>query len=148
MSLFNLKFVICALVAALALSVSAERALQQDTIDDLGSQISAQVNAEIAKAQKEMLEKCGPDAGSISNDMCYGTCSGSQTIDNSKCTCNGNPCVSWKVGETGPSMAQGTPTATTSDASQSSGMVQTGHAAGVGAVFVSAAVACIMALFL
>mmetsp|Transcript_7222 Transcript_7222/g.14453 ORF Transcript_7222/g.14453 Transcript_7222/m.14453 type:complete len:142 (+) Transcript_7222:159-584(+) len=141
MTLLNRKLVICALVVTLALSVAAERGLQQTDLSDLGSEISAQVSAEVERAQQEMARKCGPDANSISGDTCYGKCSGSLVIDNSECTCNGEPCVSWKVGETGPSTTSATPsTGSASDVVQASGV----RAVSV----VSALLACIVALLL
>eukprot|EP00889_Picochlorum_renovo_P006140 jgi/Picre1/33170/NNA_008495.t1 len=141
MTLLNRTFVVCAIVATLSLSVSAERALQQSDLSDLGSEISAQVNAEVAKAQEEMAKKCGPDANSISGDTCYGKCSGSLVIDNSGCTCNGEPCVSWKVGETGPST-----TSTTPSAAGGSDVIQTSGVRAVSVFF--ALVACLLALLL
>ncbi|WPT11073.1 hypothetical protein PSENEW3n2_00002244 [Picochlorum sp. SENEW3] len=144
MTLLNRTFVVCALVATLSLSVSAERALHQTDLSDLGSEISAQVNEEVAKAQEEMARKCGPDANSISGDTCYGKCSGSLVIDNSECTCNGEPCVSWKVGETGPST-----TSTTPSTGSATGVSEVIQASGVRAVsVVSALLACIVALLL
>jgi hypothetical protein len=141
MTLLNRKLVICALVATLALSVAAERGLQQTDLSDLGSEISAQVSAEVERAQQEMARKCGPDANSISGDTCYGKCSGSLVIDNSECTCNGEPCVSWKVGETGPSTTSATPsTGSASDVVQASGVRDVS--------VVSALLACIVALLL
>lgn len=141
MTLLNRTFVVCALVATLSLSVAAERALHQTDLSDLGSEISAQVSAEVEKAQEEMEKKCGPDANSISGDTCYGKCSGSLVIDNSECTCNGEPCVSWKVGETGPSTTSTTPSAAgVSDVIQTSGVRSV-------SVF-SALVACLLALLL
>ncbi|KAI8106747.1 hypothetical protein M9434_001401 [Picochlorum sp. BPE23] len=141
MTLPNRKLVICALVATLALSVAAERGLQQTDLSDLGSEISAQVSAEVERAQQEMARKCGPDANSISGDTCYGKCSGSLVIDNSECTCNGEPCVSWKVGETGPSTTSATPsTGSASDVVQASGVRDVSVA--------SALLACLLALLL
>ncbi|KAI8110121.1 hypothetical protein M9435_001800 [Picochlorum sp. BPE23] len=141
MTLQNRNLVICALVATLALSVAAERGLQQTDLSDLGSEISAQVSAEVERAKQEMARKCGPDANSISGDTCYGKCSGSLVIDNSECTCNGEPCVSWKVGETGPSTTSATPsTGSASDVVPASGV----RAVSV----VSALLACIVALLL
>lgn len=146
MTLLNRKLVVCALVAVLSLSVSAERALQQTNLGDLGSQISAEINAEVGKTKEDIEKKCGPDANSMSGGMCYAKCSGSLSIVNSECTCNGEPCVSWKVGETGPSTTSSTPSATTDAGNVGSSIVQT---SGVGAVSViSALAACLVVLLL
>lgn len=95
----------CALVAAILLSASATaRQISQSDSDfpdlsDLGSKIQDEVN----KSMEEMKKNCGADATAQINNLCYGKCDGAQTINDSDCTCNGKPCATWKVGETGPS---------------------------------------------
>lgn len=100
------KTVAFVLVMVVAVSVSGRQLSQTGTsfpdLSDLGSQIQEQVSQQINQANADMLEKCGPNAASISNDMCFAWCKGSLSIVNSDCTCNGKPCVSWKVGESGP----------------------------------------------
>lgn len=100
------KTVAFVLLIVVAVSASGRQLSQAGTgspnLSDLGSQIQEQVSQQINQAKADMFEKCGPNAGSISNDMCFASCKGSLTIDNSDCTCNGKPCVSWKVGESGP----------------------------------------------
>ena len=52
---------------------------------------------------------CGPNAGGQYENICFAKCTGTFIKINGDCTCNGDPCVSWKVGETGPSTSAPTP---------------------------------------
>jgi len=136
------KEVISVLVVFLLACTTGRQLAASDTdsvdIGDLSSQISKEVANEVNRATAEIKEKCGPQANSISGDTCYAACKGNLIIDNSSCTCNGKPCVSWKVGETGPTTVAGETNSVTNEGTVQSSAKAASIllVAGMGCVFI------------
>lgn len=129
MFLFRKTVTLFFLLALVSVGAAARQLTQTDMdLSDLETQISNEVNQQVNSAMESMKEKCGPEANSLIGSTCYAACKGSLSIDGSTCTCNGKPCVSWKVGETAPTTIS---SETTSEPTQVTTQTSSGKVASI-----------------
>jgi hypothetical protein len=83
-------------------AMKAQVEQMKEQVQQQAAQLKDQGSEEVNTAMNDLAKKCGPNANTVVDDQCYASCSGSFNFDGSTCTCNGSPCESWKVGETGP----------------------------------------------